>query len=159
MKILGMVLLFSACTLAGVFSAVYKAEAIKCTEAYLSLVSFIKFKISCYRTELNEIYCEFENEYMKKNGSLQILRDKGFKAALLHSENKVKLPENEFKAMAGFAEKLGSSDVQGQIENLDFALKILGEFHDSLKEKYPSQKKMYISLGMLAGALAVIILF
>ena len=154
-----MVLLFTACSLAGIFSAAQKSDTIKYTEALISLVSFIKFKISSCRTELSEIYCEFENDYMKKCGSLQILRDKGFKEALIYSDKRTKLPENKARTLREFAEKLGSSDVQDQLDNLDAALKFLGDCRDELKEKYPSQKKMYISLGMLAGALAVIILF
>ena len=154
-----MALLFTACSLAGIISAAQKADTIKYTEALISLVSFIKFKISSYRTELSEIYCEFENDYMKKSGSLQILRDKGFKEALIYSDKRTKLPENEARTLREFAEKLGSSDVQDQLENIDAALRLLGDCRDELKEKYPSQKKMYISLGMLAGALVVIILF
>ena len=159
MKILGMVLLFAACSFAGIISAAQKADTIKYIEALISLVSFIKFKISSCRTELNEIYGEFENEYMKKCGSLQILRDKGFKEALIYSDKRTKLPENEARTLREFAEKLGSSDVQDQLETLDATMMLLSDCRDELKEKYPSQKKLYVSLGMLAGALAVIILF
>ena len=159
MKFIGLVLIFTACSLAGVVSAAKKADMMKYTEALISLISFMKFKISNCRTELYDIYGEFENEYMNRRGILKILKDDGFKAALEYSCLYAGFEENEARALFDFADKLGSSDVHDQIENIDYVMKVLDARFDDQKKNYPSQKKLYISLGMLAGALAVIILF
>ena len=135
-----------------------KRSEIEYTESMIRLISFIRSKVLYYKTELSEIYREFSDPFLDSTGFTKTLLEEGFQKAFSDSGARYGLSQNTRKIIADFAENLGKISVEEQIISCDLAIESLNDHCIRQKERFPGQKKLYISLGALTGALIVILL-
>lgn len=69
-----------------------------------------------------------------------------------------RLTNDDISLLCSFANGLGESDLNGQLENCDMFLSLIDTRLDELRPKASARMKVYNSLGLFAAGLAVIIL-
>lgn len=69
-----------------------------------------------------------------------------------------RLSDDDVSLLCSFANGLGVSDLNGQLENCDMFLSLIDTRLDALRPKAVTRMKVFNSLGLLAAGLAVIIL-
>ena len=157
-KYMGLFLIFIACTFSGFGLALAEKRRIERSEALRTFIAYISREIECFRTPLENIYSSFLSEVLEKNGFLQKVRSLGLKSALEGEKLIFSFSEKSFGALVNFSDFLGKSEYTDQIARCKYILSVLDEDLKICREAYPKNKKMYSSLGILAGIMIVILL-
>ena len=157
-KYIGLFLIFIVCTFFGSGLALAEKRRIEQGEALRALIMHISREIECFRTPLENIYSSFSSETLEKNGFLQKVRTEGFKSTLEGERSIFCFGEKSFGALLNFAEFLGKSEYSDQSARCKYILSVLDEELKTKREAYPKNRKMYSSLGILAGIMIVILL-
>ena len=157
-KYIGLFLIFIVCTFFGSGLALAEKKRIERSEALRALIAHISREIECFRTPLENIYSTFSSEVLEKNGFLQKVRLSGLKSALENERLIFCFSEKSFASLVNFSEFLGKSEYQDQTARCKYILSILDEDLKKSREAYPKNRKMYSSLGILAGIMIVILL-
>lgn len=158
MRYLGVLLIFLASTVLGFALAGSEQSKLRQNDGLIDLLRHIRQKIGFFKSTPGEIYATFENRELERAGFCEALRKYGLQNAL----ERVKcfdLDENCERALLEFAEKIGKSPLGEQISGCDYMLELLETNQKRLCEEYPAKKKVYSSLGMLFGMMAVLLLF
>ena len=132
MKFIGLTIVFLSCASLGAAVCRVKKQQIEYIEALISLISAISSKIRCFRTELSDIYSEYNNSFLEKCGFCTVLRTDGFKAAIIRIGNKFPIPEYENTALSDFADRLGKTDGEDQLSNCSSVLETLNNYRDAI---------------------------
>jgi stage III sporulation protein AB len=157
-KYIGLFLIFIVCTFFGSGLALAEKKRIERSEALRALIAHISREIECFRTPLENIYSSFSSEVLEKNAFLQKVRVSGLKNALEGEMRTFCFDEKSFAALVNFAEFLGKSEYSDQTARCKYILSVLDEDLKKSREAYPKNRKMYSSLGVLAGIMIVILL-
>lgn len=157
-KYVGLFLIFIVCTFFGSGLALAEKRRIERSESIRNLIAHISREIECFRTPLENIYSSFSSEVLEKNGFIQKIRSSGMKNALEKERLLFCFSEKSFGALINFSEFLGKSEYQDQITRCKYILSVLDEDLKTSREAYPKNRKMYSSLGILAGIMIVILL-
>ena len=137
---------------------------IKSLEDFSLLIRSIKTYIGFSKVPITQIMRKLENEQNSSRlGFVSVLNNKlesgeGFYEAWCESLNAIRINSADAELLRTFAEGLGGSDVNGQLENCDMFLNLIGARLESLRPKSETRMKVYNSLGVLLAGLAVIIL-
>ena len=158
MKIFGLCFVFAACALTGYLVSRSGLRSIEYLHSLISFVSFVRHRIEYFRSELPVIFSEYEDRYLEKIGFLKVLRESGLAAALEYCGRDIVLGQSEYRILTGFANSLGKSDAESQIRSCRSVIEALEEKLRKMNEEYPKQKKISQTLGILSGALLVILL-
>lgn len=158
MKYIGLFLIFVCCTTGGMILAGGVTRSLSLCEAMLLFVRHIRNQVSYYKTSVGEICASFHNEAFQRCGMDQILAEKGFPAALQEKEGALSLDEDAFRALTSFAERLGSLSYDEQILDCDYIAETLERAIAVKREGISSKRQIYSSMGLLCGAMAVLIL-
>ena len=157
-KYIGLFLIFIVCTFFGSGLALAEKKRIERSEALRALIAHTSREIECFRTPLENIYSSFSSEVLEKNDFLQKVRVSGLKSALEGEKTTFCFDEKSFAALVNFAEFLGKSEYSDQTARCKYILSVLDEDLKKSREAYPKNRKMYSSLGILAGIMIVILL-
>ncbi|MBQ5601325.1 MAG: stage III sporulation protein AB [Clostridia bacterium] len=157
-KYIGLFLIFIVCTFFGSGLALAEKKRIERSEALRALIAHISREIECFRTPLENIYSSFSSEVLEKNAFLQKVRISGLECALEGEMSAFCFDEKSFAALVNFAEFLGKSEYSDQTARCKYILSVLDEDLKIKRENYPKNRKMYSSLGILAGIMIVILL-
>jgi len=158
LKTVGLILIFAACTFFGFSVSRKKREAIEYTGALILLIEYMRLQIRDYRSELGEIYSSYKNDFLSRIGFIDHLRSSGFGVALQNTYREFGIDDDLYRTLSAFSESLGRSDAQTQTDMCDRIIERLNECKNARQESYANEKKLYSALGILAGALIVIIL-
>ena len=157
-KYIGLFLIFIVCTFFGSGLALAEKKRIERSEALRALIAHISREIECFRTPLENIYSSFSSEVLEKNAFLQKVRISGLECALEGEMSAFCFDEKSFAALVNFTEFLGKSEYSDQTARCKYILSVLDEDLKIKRENYPKNRKMYSSLGILAGIMIVILL-
>ncbi|NLK39197.1 MAG: hypothetical protein GX303_02955 [Clostridiales bacterium] len=128
------------------------------TEAFLILLRYIKAQVACYKTPVAEIYQSFNNRTLEECGFVNVLREKGFEAALYECESMLYIDQNEFELLYAFASELGRGFQEEQLNSCDYHIGALEELYAKQKNEMPKKCKIYRTLIFTIGIMIIIIL-
>ena len=137
---------------------------IKNLEDFSLLIMSIKTYIGFSKAPITQIMRKLENEQnFSRLGFLPSLNEKldngrDFYEAWCESLSEIGINLADTELLQAFAESLGGSDVNGQLENCDMFLNLIEARLQSLRPKAETRIKVCNSLGVLLAGLAVIIL-
>ena len=159
--ILGAFLLVSATTAIGFCIAAENRRAALCAEGYLALVEHIEASLPSLES-LESIIAVFENRSLRREGVLEILQTKNSAvpcnkrlavAIELQREDKTL-----YEVLLPLSKELGSTDYTKQQRSLAAAKTSLSALCAARRAETERGDGCYKWLGVLAGAMAVILL-
>ncbi|MBE6551309.1 MAG: hypothetical protein E7665_04155 [Ruminococcaceae bacterium] len=132
-------------------------------EGYIKLIKATENEITSYMTKQGDIFASFKDEYLEKCGFLPLLRSSpidecsALEHALEEFDKNTLIPKDCFDALVRFAEVLGKTSVQKQKEACSQCLYVLEKIHSEIKPDALKKAKVYKTIGLAAGAAAVIL--
>ena len=137
---------------------------VKNLEDFSLLIMSIKTYIGFSKAPITQIMRRLENEQnLSRLGFVSVLNDNlgngaDFYEAWRRSLKSIRINTADSELLQAFAEGLGGSDVNGQLENCDMFLSLIDARLQTLRPKAETRIKVCNSLGVLLAGLAVIIL-
>ena len=159
--LIGAVLIIAACGSTGFLYAAEKRQRTLCAEGYLELIRYISERLPCL-TPMDAIIKEFDNSALENAGVLRILRgehsiepcNKRFLRAIELQKDDTEL----YSVLLPLANELGSLEYGRQMRSLKTAEVRLDILCGKRRAALEGGEKCYRWLGVLAGAMAVILL-
>ncbi len=127
-------------------------------EGMLAFVRHIRGKVSYYKAPVEEICTSFQNDAFHREGLDRLIAQQGLVSALNAKQGTLALEEDAFGALVEFARRLGTLDWDEQITDCDYTAELLESAIAQKRESIPARRQIYSSLGLLGGAMAVLIL-
>ena len=127
-------------------------------EGMLSLIDLIKRSVLCYRLPLKEIYRSFHHDTMCDEGFLRSLTNGSLLHAYMDHRESFGYDSFSDRMIIAFSEKLGRLPISEQVITCEELQRVLQQCLNEKKERYPKQKKIYMTLGITVGMLTVILL-
>ncbi len=158
MKYVGLFLIFVCCTAGGMTVANGFTRSLNLCEGMLQFIRHIRSQVSFYKTPVGEMCTSFRNEAFRQNRMDELIAEKGLAVALSEKEGALLLEEDSFRALLSFAKRLGSLTYEEQIADCDFVIGMLENSICRKRDSIPAKRQIYSSLGVLGGAMAVLIL-
>ena len=137
----------------GFYAAFRERQKIKVLTELERLLSYMENEIVNYRKELEDIFLSFESPFLDRIGFSRKLGEEGFSGAVRH----LKLDGVSRNALLDFSDNLGILPSDEQRESIVRCRKILDGVISVMRSEYPQKRKLYISFGMMVGALIFII--
>lgn len=158
MKYVGLFLIFVCCTAAGMSAAGSVTRSLSLCEGMLRFVRHIRSQVGYYRAPVGDICTSFENEAFGRAGFDRLIAERGFAVALEEMQGALSMEEDAFCALQSFARRLGSLSYDEQIADCDYIAKTLEDAIVIKREGIYAKRQIYSSLGLLGGAMVVLIL-
>lgn len=158
MKYVGLFVIFVCCTAAGMSAAGSVTRSLSLCEGMLRFVRHIRSQVSYYRAPVGEICTSFENDAFERTGLDRLIAERGFPAALEEMQGALSMEEDAYHALQAFAKRLGSLSYDEQIADCDYIAKTLEDAILKKRESIHAKRQIYSSLGLLGGAMVVLIL-
>lgn len=158
MKYVGLFLIFVCCTAGGMAFAGGVSRSLSLCEGMLQFVRHIRSQVSYYKAPVGEICTSFQNEAFQRAGLDRLIAERGFYDALTAEQGALSLEEDAYTALLSFARRLGSLSYDEQIADCDYIAETLEEAIEKKRESIPAKRQIYSSMGLLGGAMAVLIL-
>lgn len=158
LKYVGLFVIFVCCTAAGLSAAGSVTRSLSLCEGMLRFVRHIRNQVSYYRAPIGEICTSFENEAFHRSGFDRLIADCGFVSALEEMQGALSMEEDAYSALQSFAKRLGSLSYDEQISDCDYIARTLEDAILKKRESIHAKRQIYSSLGLLGGAMAVLIL-
>lgn len=158
MKYIGLFLIFVCCTAGGMIVAGGVSRSLLLCEGMLQFVRHIRSQVSFYKTPVEEMCTSFQNEAFHQSHLDTLIVEKGLECALVEKEGALLLEEDTFRALLSFSKRLGALSYDEQIADCDYVIQALEEAIVKKRENIPAKRQIYSSLGVLGGAMAVLIL-
>lgn len=165
MRIAGAFLLFVFFTFAGIMRGGKEREKLCECEAFLDLFEYVKNQIDYFLTPTKMIYRNYSNAVLEKKGFLELLRSHEnddvyrdvWRISFEACKERFNLSTSQANLVLGFGECIGKSSAHMQSANFDYYILRMGD--EIKKQRAESEKniKLYRTLGVAAGALAVIL--
>ncbi len=153
MKITFLSIVFLIFSFSGLVGAGREKRRIDNLGELLRLIIYIKTEIYYYRRELREIYLNFESPILDKSGFSRRLGDGGFAEGVKH----LHLDRTGENALLEFSKDLGMLPPEEQCAAAERCITILRDDLTKMRLEYPQKRKLYISFGVMFGALIFII--
>ncbi len=157
--LIGAVLVISACGYMGFVLAGQKRVAAERTEGYMLLLKHMQDRLPSLM-DMDSIVADFENKALCQTGELAIIKEgnspcnKRLAAAIELQKDDTAL----YAIIGRLSKGLGGTDYDRQQKDLQEAYIKLCELNDKRQKELQSGEKCYKWLGVLAGALTVILL-
>ena len=158
LKFLSLLLIITASFLCGKQQSDAIYEKLTFHEGMLSLLGDIKRCVILYRMTLNEIIGLCEHEVLRKSGFLNDCLQHGIDRAYHDYKESFGFDTFSDKRMVDFIRCLGSLSVSEQIVACEEMIELLKKDYDAKVERYPNQRKLYLTLGTTIGLGIVIML-
>ena len=158
MKYVGLFLIFVCCTAGGMSVANCFTRSLSLCEGLLQFVRHIRSQVSFYKMPVGEMCASFHNESFRQNRLNELIVQKGFADALLEKEGTFMLEEDDFRSILSFAKRLGALTYEEQIADCDCVIGLLEDAIRKKRDNISAKKQIYSSLGVLGGAMVVLIL-
>lgn len=160
MNWLGALLVVTASYLCGVSLARDEGNRLKTLDSLISLLSYMRRRMSAERVPLYEIFAEFNDGFLEHNGFLDILRSHRHGIALLWHQAVSILPvDAEIKnELIRFGNSLGILPLDEQLKRLDALISFVSDKRSELRASLPDKQKSIKTICLLLGLMASIIL-
>ena len=140
-------------SLGGFYAAFREKQKIKALVELERLLCYMENEIVNYRKELEDIFLSFESPFLDRVGFSQKLGCEGFSAAVKH----LNLDSASKEALIEFSDTLGILPPEEQRDSIARCCGVLEGVISAMRREYPQKRKLYISFGMMIGALIFII--
>lgn len=158
MKYIGLFLIFVSCTAGGMSIAGCFTRSLSLCEGLLQFLRHIRSQVSFYKTPVSDMCASFHHEAFQQNHLDELIAQRGLTDALSEKEGVFLLEEDTFRGLLSFADRLGRLTYEEQIADCDCVIGMLEDAIAKKRENIPAKRQIYSSLGVLGGAMAVLIL-
>ena len=168
MKTVGLVMIFAALSLAGINKAMTITASDREAYSVISMLKYIRTLISYVSTPADKILdslleSEYKDMFFIKDARECFRRGDSFSSAWKNAIDKNKsdtcLPQDCIEKLKAFSDTFGSADKQSELEYCDTFIYYFELRQKEVHERAASAPRVYGSLGVLFGALAVIVRF
>ena len=153
MKELVLILIFAAFSISGLYAANKEKKRLDLLSEVVRLIGYMGSEIDLYRRELTDIYISFESPLLDRSGFSQALGQYGFERAA----KTLSLDAESKRLLCDLGSTLGMLPVNEQNAKIKSCLRGLESILDTSRQEYPKKRKLYISFGLMLGAIIVII--
>lgn len=158
MKYIGLFVIFVCCTVGGMALSGGVVRSLALSEGLLQFVRYVKGQVSYFKMPVGAICKGFQNEAFQKAGFDKLICERGLVAAIEEKKGQLNLSDETYATLLTFARRIGTLSCEEQIVDCDYAAASLEKEIACKREKIPAQKQIYSSMGLLGGAMAVLIL-
>ena len=142
------------------------ALRVRFLQEYLQFISYIETEIRYARRVLIEIIGKYKNETefktflvaVKANLNSGMSFSEAWRAAVYKIPNSYGLLKHDKELICEFGQKLGTTDVVGQVALCGLNKSLIGSVLDTAKEEKLKKSKLYFMLGSSFGVCLAIIL-
>ncbi len=156
--------MLGACLVGGCFFSICRAylekEKRKSQEAegFLRLLRFMRAEIASFGTPTGEIFSRFSNEALSSCGFLELLRNRGFSAALSDARPRLFITDEVYLLLSAFGEELGKRYLSEELARLDYYIGALSELLEGAKREAPKRARLCRALLFCAAGMVIIFL-
>lgn len=158
MKYIGLFVIFVCCTVGGMAMSGAVSRSLSLSEGLFQFVRYIRGQVSYFKMPIGAICEGFQNEAFQKAHMDRLICEKGLSAALVEKKGQLGLSPETYSALLDFANRFGTLSYEEQIGDCDYLSAVLEREISAKKEEYHAKKQIYSSMGLLGGAMAVLIL-
>lgn len=151
-------MIFVCCTVGGMSLSGAVSRSLALSEGLLQFVRYVRGQVSYFKMPVGAICKGFQNETFHKHQFDKLICEKGFAAALDEKKGQLNLSSETYSTLTEFARRMGTLSYEEQIADCDYAAAALEKEIASKKEEIPAKRQIYSSMGLLGGAMAVLIL-
>ena len=160
-EIIGSGLILAASTALGFGLAAEKRRRTLMAEGFLALVKHIEDSLPSL-LPLEDILAVFDDQALRRYGVLAVINDpNSIKPCNKRLADAIELTRDDprlYSVLSALVKGLGSTDYDKQLKGLRGALAALGSISTARRAELEKGEKCYKYLGVLAGAMAVILL-
>lgn len=153
MKETVLTVIFFSFLFGGIFASKREKRKLELLSELEKLVLYMGSQIDLYRRELIDIYCSFESELLDKAGFSEKLGEIGFEGAVRHLD----LDLESKRVLCELGSTLGMLSASEQKASIDRCSTALALNLDKARSEYPKKRKLYISFGLMLGAVIFIV--
>lgn len=153
MKFTILSVIFAAFSLSGLYAAKKEKKRLELLSELERLVLYMGSEIELYRRELFEIYSAFDSPLLDSSGFSKKLGELDFTGAVEH----LSLDSDSTRILCELGATLGLLPAAEQKVAIDRCSSELKLILDRTREEYPKKRKLYISFGLMLGAIIFII--
>ena len=166
MKTAGAALILISFTLLGAYLGERKKRGSREIAAFLALFRYARSQITTFGVPTKQIFCNFENEILKKCGFSDALARAGdgeiyfnaFTEAFDFVSGGLCIDDETKKLIRSFGDVIGKSESGEQIRRIDAITSKLEESAKSAEADAKKEAKIYITLGFSVGAVIFIMI-
>lgn len=158
MKYVGLFVIFVCCTVGGMVVSSALSRSLALSEGLLQFVRYVRGQVSYFKMPIGAICEGFQNETFKKIELDRLIREKGLRCAIEEKKGQLGLSSETYSALLDFADRMGTLSYDEQIVDCDYLAERLESEIEGKKAEFPAKKQIYSSMGLLGGAMAVLIL-
>lgn len=162
MKAFALMLLFAGCLLLGREKASRCGDRLRLLTQLSAFVRTVRDSIAYAALSPDEILRRAAGRqdlrgasFLEKLSPEEVARE-GFSSPWHRTVASLPLKEEERELLLSWGESLGKSDRDSQLLNCDNALRRLTEWKQTASEETEKQRRMWLSLGVIGGAFAVV---
>ena len=156
MKLAG-IILASICTVGiGLYKAVYLKKEMELMDNLLDLMKYIKSNIEYYNMPLIDIYKSYIPKKASFGDTVDEIANDGWAKTLEKNKYSYLSPQTK-KLIADYGNALGCTYKEGQLQHNGYYIGEMTKMLDEAKVYTPQRMKVYISLGVYAGLLMIIL--
>ena len=156
LKLLGAVIVLSACVLYGNLLTKKEEEGVLIAEALCSFVIYLSTSIKTARSPLKSIFESFGNTDLERCGFIDALRRDGLPCAVNSIENIIS--KDTYDTLIYLENNIGGIDVESQLKMCSYVEVKLREEFIKAKNTFESKKRIYGTLPVLAGLSLIILI-
>jgi len=153
MKVLLLAISFLLFSYFGFWGAVREKKRILYLGELERLLVYMQSRISSCRQELDDIYMSFESPVLDRSGFSRILGSEGFCRAIRH----IGIDGEERRVLDQLGSTLGQLCAEDQLDAIKRCVGELGAMLNKKRTEYPAKRRLYISLGIMLGAMIFIL--
>ena len=157
-QLIGGLLIFLACSIAGFSGAAMYKQRRDELEAFLKLISHIKARIDYCRAPLDTIFTEYTDRLLKGCGFIDATLTARPVDAFEKCKARLCLSDTQADELMKFFSGLGSHPAAEESAHCAYYEKRIGELLEAERRELPRITKLCRGIGILAGVMAAILL-
>lgn len=155
MKLIGLLLVLVAPTLAGFFKAQSYMDSRDILHSFIMMLSFIKQEVGSYLTPQQEIYKKFYDRHLDKCSFLDVLKeektDTPLSTALEKSKDKLMLKKEAYDLLYEFGNSFGTLSQGDECRRCEKLISQLEEIYKTQKEETSEKIRLCRTVGCMLG--------
>lgn len=153
-KILGSALLCLAGVISTVYISKFQKNKLVVTDAFISLIFYIKGQVDCYSKPIGEILIGAPREILKNCR----YRDDARLIDMVE-KNRAYLSDEGYRLMYSFASEFGSTYREEQMKRCDYYIEAMSEERKNMAHEIPDRSRVYSALVICSSLCLIIMLW
>lgn len=165
LKYLGILLIFIACLMTGVFKVLRLTKHISVLQSTVNMLSTFKIEMNYSQPLLSELFCTYSDEiisdftFLLSAGIKECDAPKACISECIESSQSLSvMSESEKEVLKELLSSLGTSDISAQDLLLTRGIKRMEEFLMSAKEQKKKNSKVYLTFSIYIGLTAAVLM-